>query len=210
MTDTLKLQFFHCWLFLGIVTVAGRVDYESVQAITFTVRVSDGADEGIARTTDQRFSVSVININDNKPQFSQEYYEAEISENTTDRQTVTTVTATDADLSPYGEVRYWYSVVLLSDTNTQCLYCYQQRSFSPMLQSRITDARLSLLLSATQFVLKFMTQLFFIHPCSFFVSDTACQILWHSLESMKSAVCYTRSLELYLIENCSRRFRFQW
>ena len=95
--------------FLGIVTVAGRVDYESVQAITFTVRASDGTDEGIARTTDQRFSVSVININDNKPQFSQEYYEAEISEDTTNRQTVTTVTATDADLSPYGEVRYCHS-----------------------------------------------------------------------------------------------------
>ena len=102
------LQLPKCWVdfhHLGIVTVASRLDYESVQVISILVRASDGTDEGAARTTDQRFSVSVININDNKPQFSQEYYEAEIDENTTARQIVTTVSATDGDLSPYGEVR---------------------------------------------------------------------------------------------------------
>lgn len=86
--------------------MVGRIDYEAVQSISFTASASDRESGLLARTTVQQFTVSVININDNGPRFSQPYYEAELRENVTSRQTVVSVLATDLDLSPYGDVRY--------------------------------------------------------------------------------------------------------
>ncbi|KAF6041176.1 hypothetical protein EB796_000514 [Bugula neritina] len=90
----------------GIVTVASRVDYEAIQTVTFTARAYDGNNYLTDQYADQQFTVNIININDNTPKFSQQFYESDISENSTDRQTVTTVSATDQDFYPYGDVRY--------------------------------------------------------------------------------------------------------
>lgn len=89
----------------GIVTVAtSRIDYESRQSINVTVRASDS---GIPpKTTEQLFTIDIININDNLPIFSEPFYEAEINENATVRQNVITVSASDLDLPPYGAVKY--------------------------------------------------------------------------------------------------------
>lgn len=85
--------------------MASRIDYESVQVVNITVRASDRTAGGPSLYTDQVFSFRVVNINDNRPLFTQQYYEAEIRENITNRQTVVTVLATDLDLHPYGDVR---------------------------------------------------------------------------------------------------------
>lgn len=88
---------------VGIITVADRIDYESVQAINITVRASDSGNP--AKSTEQLFTIEVVNINDNVPIFTKPYYEAEISENSTLRQNVITVSASDIDLPPYGTVK---------------------------------------------------------------------------------------------------------
>jgi len=85
--------------------VASRIDYEAIQTVTFTARAYDGNNYLTDQYADQQFTVNIININDNTPKFSQQFYESDILENSTDRQTVTTVSATDQDFYPYGDVR---------------------------------------------------------------------------------------------------------
>lgn len=84
--------------------MAGRIDYEAVQRLNVTVRASDQGNP--PRSSEREFSIAVININDHTPKFSQPFYEAEILENSTVRQSVVTVQASDLDLSPYGDVKY--------------------------------------------------------------------------------------------------------
>ncbi|XP_067945562.1 cadherin-87A-like [Watersipora subatra] len=93
----------------GLVTVAGRIDYEVVQTLRFTAEARDRRTNGrLAHTVRQEFTVDVVNINDNQPKFNQDYYQVELLENITSRQSVVNVVATDLDLPPYGLV--WYQL----------------------------------------------------------------------------------------------------
>lgn len=92
-------------LAVGLVSVSSRIDYETVQTVTFTATARDRDDSVLSHSTTHQFSVNVININDNTPVFSEPYYEAEVLENRTQRQNAVTVIATDLDLPAYGDVR---------------------------------------------------------------------------------------------------------
>lgn len=103
-------------------TVADRIDYESVQAISFTARARDRADGGVlSLSTQHDFVVNVVNINDHQPVFSESYYEVEIRENVTSQQTVVSVLATDLDLYPYGDIRYVWVVITCNRLNMCCV-----------------------------------------------------------------------------------------
>ena len=86
----------------GILRVIGQIDYEQRQNYTLTLRAGN---PGTTLHSDINVSVRVINQNDERPEFSGDYF-ANVTEHSTVRTAVVTVMATDDDLDSYGQVRY--------------------------------------------------------------------------------------------------------
>ena len=79
--------------FSGIVSLMMPLDYEFQQSHNFTVIASDSGSPQLS--AEEQVSVTVLNVNDNAPQFSQDMYEFNVPENS---MLNVEVTATDEDL----------------------------------------------------------------------------------------------------------------
>jgi hypothetical protein len=79
--------------FSGIVSLIMELDYEFQQSHNFNVTASDSGSSQLS--AEEQVSVTVLNVNDNPPQFSQDVYEFNVPENS---MLNVKVTATDADL----------------------------------------------------------------------------------------------------------------
>ena len=75
---------------MGVITVAGTIDYETTPTYTLTVQVSDGMMLATAAIT-----INVTNVNDNAPVIAAQIFS--IAENAANGAAVGTVNATDAD-----------------------------------------------------------------------------------------------------------------
>ncbi|XP_064641440.1 cadherin-87A-like [Lineus longissimus] len=88
----------------GVVTIKKRVDYEKIKKLQFSVMAYD---VGVPiRSASATVFVSVINMNDNVPQFNQSDYRSVIQEHSPEGTYVTTVSASDLDSGDYGVVRF--------------------------------------------------------------------------------------------------------
>ena len=84
-----------------------ELDREQQEEVTIILTASDG---GIPpRSGTVAIHVTVLDANDNAPVFSQDIYEASLPENAPVDTIVLTVTATDVDEGPNGEVTYEFS-----------------------------------------------------------------------------------------------------
>ena len=63
----------------GVISLVNTLDYESQPSLNFTVIASDSGSP--QRSSEEQVYVTVLNVNDNVPQFSETFYEFFISEN---------------------------------------------------------------------------------------------------------------------------------
>ncbi|XP_052071538.1 protocadherin Fat 4-like isoform X2 [Mytilus californianus] len=97
-------NFFAIGFQTGVLSVSSRIDFEKIEQTYFTALVYDtGVPRLSASTT---VYVTIRNINDNSPIFTQTSYTARINEGEGAGKSVVTVLANDADKGDYGVVRY--------------------------------------------------------------------------------------------------------
>ena len=88
----------------GALVVNSPLDRESVSTVILTVMAEDG---GLTRLSDQtEVQISILDVNDNAPQFDSSYYEGSVHENSPAGASVAEVNAHDADEGEDGKVRY--------------------------------------------------------------------------------------------------------
>ena len=88
----------------GTITLLEPVDHEIQQSFTFTVVARDLGQPSLNGSAMVR--VTVLDINDHHPVFTEDIYEAMVSETQAAGHTVVTVMATDLDSGSNGEVEY--------------------------------------------------------------------------------------------------------
>ena len=88
----------------GVLSVSGGIDYEVRQSYRITVRAENP--NNISSFVTQTTDINIRNLNDNRPQFSQNPYTQDLAENLPAGTIVTTVIATDADSGSFGNVTY--------------------------------------------------------------------------------------------------------
>ncbi|XP_076016395.1 cadherin-related family member 1a [Genypterus blacodes] len=88
-----------------LVEDSAAMDFEKQQFFTYKLlAVEIDTPERFSATAD--IIIHVLDTNDNAPKFSSDYYVAKIPENSPGGSSVVTVTATDPDTGPWGEVEY--------------------------------------------------------------------------------------------------------
>nr|XP_045365624.1 protocadherin beta-6 [Camelus bactrianus] len=89
------------------------LDREEQPELRLTLTALDGGSPPRSGTTE--IHILVLDINDNAPEFAQEFYEAQVSENSTLGSLVITLSATDLDSGSFGEV--FYALFQVDDVN---------------------------------------------------------------------------------------------
>ncbi|XP_072279942.1 cadherin-related family member 1 isoform X1 [Pyxicephalus adspersus] len=88
-----------------IVENSAGLDYEKFHLLTFKLlAIEVNTPEKFSSTAD--ITIRLLDINDNVPKFSSEYYVARIPENSPGGSNVVAVTATDLDSGLWGEIKY--------------------------------------------------------------------------------------------------------
>lgn len=91
----------------GTLSANAGLDFEASPSYLFDVAVSDQpVDSTTSRSINCQVMVTLTDVNDNVPMFSEVLYERNVVENATEGTIVTQVTATDLDSGRNGEVRY--------------------------------------------------------------------------------------------------------
>lgn len=88
----------------GIVRIKKRVDYEQDKAFNFVIIAYDSGVPQLSATAN--VNVTVENLNDMDPIFTESIYEATVNENSAFGTHVITVNATDGDEGEFGKVTY--------------------------------------------------------------------------------------------------------
>ena len=87
----------------GVVYLAQSLDYERKQQHQLTLRATDSAAGGY---TEAILFISVLDVNDCTPEFSQPSYEVEVSEATPRGSVILHLAATDGDTGPGGQIEF--------------------------------------------------------------------------------------------------------
>ena len=87
--------------FTGEIKTTGILDRETTSSYTITVNVNDG--QASVGTT---FTITITDVNDNAPLFTESIYEIELPEDTTINQGVLTVEAQDKDQGSNKQIMY--------------------------------------------------------------------------------------------------------
>jgi len=88
----------------GDVRLVGELDREELSNYTLTIVATDKGEPPLSSTMD--VTVTVLDVNDNTPSFSQNIYDIEIEENTLTGIDVVQVFAGDADEGTNGQIRF--------------------------------------------------------------------------------------------------------
>ena len=99
----------------GVITILESLDFETTRVYTITVLAEDQGSPALTGTT--QVQISVLDANDNPPEFIDAPYYVNTSENTPIATTVLTVTATDSDSSSNGQIVYSLQGTTLFDIN---------------------------------------------------------------------------------------------
>lgn len=93
-------------------TVEGRLflldpfDRESLPNFTLTIAATDSGYTEYRRSSSQTFSVNVLDVNDNSPEFTDTPYTATVAENRTNGHVFFQASATDADIGTNSELEF--------------------------------------------------------------------------------------------------------
>nr|XP_023415852.1 cadherin EGF LAG seven-pass G-type receptor 3 isoform X2 [Cavia porcellus] len=90
----------------GLISTSGRVDREHMESYELVVEASDQGQEPGPRSATVRVHITVLDENDNAPQFSEKRYVAQVREDVRPHTVVLRVTATDQDKDANGLVHY--------------------------------------------------------------------------------------------------------
>ncbi|XP_036288227.1 cadherin EGF LAG seven-pass G-type receptor 3 isoform X1 [Pipistrellus kuhlii] len=90
----------------GLISTSGRVDRELMESYELVVEASDQGQEPGPRSATVRVHITVLDENDNAPQFSEKRYVAQVREDVRPHTVVLRVTATDRDKDANGLVHY--------------------------------------------------------------------------------------------------------
>ncbi|XP_060060672.1 cadherin EGF LAG seven-pass G-type receptor 3 isoform X2 [Erinaceus europaeus] len=90
----------------GLISTSGRVDREHMESYELVVEASDQGREPGPRSATVRVHITVLDENDNSPQFSEKRYVAQVREDVRPHTVVLRVTATDQDKDANGLVHY--------------------------------------------------------------------------------------------------------
>ncbi|KFO18617.1 Cadherin EGF LAG seven-pass G-type receptor 3, partial [Fukomys damarensis] len=90
----------------GLISTSGRVDREHMENYELVVEASDQGKEPGPRSATVRVHITVLDENDNAPQFSEKRYVAQVREDVRPHTVVLRVTATDQDKDANGLVHY--------------------------------------------------------------------------------------------------------
>ncbi|XP_067261327.1 protocadherin-23 isoform X2 [Chanodichthys erythropterus] len=85
----------------GVITTTKSLDYEDQAVYTLTVEASDSVHQ-----TEAEIYIQVLDVNDNPPVFSQEFYQVLLPEHTSADTYVVSVSATDKDSGQNGNISY--------------------------------------------------------------------------------------------------------
>ncbi|CAG9580188.1 unnamed protein product [Danaus chrysippus] len=88
----------------GEVRVSSRIDYEATPSLNFTLVAHDSGVPQLSSSA--AVFVEIININDEKPVFSDDVYNATLEEHSTPGTRVLNVTAVDLDAGDFGKITY--------------------------------------------------------------------------------------------------------
>ena len=88
----------------GQITLTTSLDFETTERYTFNVTASDHGRP--IRSSSTHAVINVINVNEHRPQFTQNVYIANVCESTPVGYEVLRITALDADAGSFGEVTY--------------------------------------------------------------------------------------------------------
>ncbi|XP_039549970.1 protocadherin-23 [Pimephales promelas] len=88
----------------GLITTAAGLDHEREKELRFLVVASDGGSPSLSSTA--TVTIHVVDVNDNKPIFQQQFYNVTVKEHTAVGTCILQVTAIDADDAEFGSVRY--------------------------------------------------------------------------------------------------------
>uniref|UniRef100_A0A8D0HFM5 Cadherin-23 n=1 Tax=Sphenodon punctatus TaxID=8508 RepID=A0A8D0HFM5_SPHPU len=86
----------------GVITLIGRLDFETTQRYTLTVIARDGGGE----ETTGRVRINILDVNDNIPTFQKDAYLGALRENEPSVSQVVRVRASDEDSSPNNQITY--------------------------------------------------------------------------------------------------------
>ncbi|CAG5120721.1 unnamed protein product, partial [Candidula unifasciata] len=90
----------------GVITTRQRLDRETVSLYALTVTATDNGKP--SRSATAEISVTVKDVNDNKPEFSKYKYEGSVSEDALPGFKILNITAVDKDEGINGQVRYTF------------------------------------------------------------------------------------------------------
>ncbi|XP_053785575.1 cadherin EGF LAG seven-pass G-type receptor 3 isoform X1 [Desmodus rotundus] len=90
----------------GLISTSGRVDREHMESYELVVEANDQGQEPGPRSATVRVHITVLDENDNAPQFSEKRYVAQVREDVRPHTVVLRVTATDRDKDANGLVHY--------------------------------------------------------------------------------------------------------
>ncbi|KAM4821570.1 cadherin EGF LAG seven-pass G-type receptor 3 isoform 2-T2 [Thomomys bottae] len=90
----------------GLISTSGRVDREHMESYELVVEANDQGQEPGPRSATVRVHITVLDENDNAPQFSEKRYVAQVREDVRPHTAVLRVTATDLDKDANGLVHY--------------------------------------------------------------------------------------------------------
>lgn len=100
-----KSEYFEINNGTGIVQIKKKIDYEQIKALNFTIIAFDSGFPQL--NTSANILVTIINVNDNSPVFTEKEYKANIDENSSNGSFIIAVKAVDKDAEKYGEVSYY-------------------------------------------------------------------------------------------------------
>ena len=83
---------------------SARIDRETNPVVTLTIHCSDNGNPPMTST--QKVNITILDINDNTPEFSRNSYSITVKENNTIGSHILTVNATDTDTGPNARVTY--------------------------------------------------------------------------------------------------------
>ena len=88
----------------GSIFIIGQLDYESLQELRLVIQARDGGTP--SRTSSVGVTITLTDVDDNPPVFSQNTYLASASEGLRTGMTVLQVSASDADMGANADIRY--------------------------------------------------------------------------------------------------------
>ena len=88
----------------GIIFLKKQLDREKIESLSLAVSVKDHGIPALSSTT--RVKINVVDVNDNKPTFSQQAYSFQVTENVGADHVIGHVTATDGDHGQNGQISY--------------------------------------------------------------------------------------------------------